>query len=146
MSDSEHVGGGGARVVGSAASALVPGARCVKHPARAATGTCARCGDYLCGLCGRRVADRLHCVECATRVTREHSARASAALVLGLIGACGVFVVAPAALLLAVLELQAIAGGAAPIGGRGLARAGVVLGAAGVLMPLSAALVWWLAR
>ena len=78
--------------------------------------------------------------------TREHSARASAALVLGLLGACGLFVVAPAALTLALLELQAIADGAAPIGGRGLARAGVVLGAAGVLMPLSAALVWFLAR
>lgn len=130
----------------SAASALVPGARCVQHSSRAATGVCARCGDYLCGLCGRRVGDRLHCQGCAARVTREHSPRASAALVIGLLGACGIFVVAPAALVLAVLELQAIAGGAAPIGGRGLARAGAVLGAAGVLMPLSAVLVWWLAR
>ena len=60
-------------------------------------------------------------------MTREHSARASAALVLGLLGASGLFVLAPAALALALLELQAIAGGAALIGGRGMARAGAVL-------------------
>jgi hypothetical protein len=146
MTDSGQLGGERGRPIGAAASALVPGARCAKHAARAATGTCARCGDYLCGLCGLRVGERLHCQSCAARVTREHSARASAALVLGLLGACGLFVVAPAALTLAVLELQAIASGAAPIGGRGLARAALALGAAGVLMLLSAVLVWSLAR
>src|SRR5262245_34415577 len=92
----------------SAAAALQPGARCAAHAARAATGVCSRCGDYLCGLCGKRVSERLHCPRCAERVLREHSPRAVRAFVLGLCGVHGLFVLAPIALALAVAELGAI--------------------------------------
>jgi hypothetical protein len=125
---------------------LQPGARCAAHQARPATGVCARCGDYLCGACGRRIGDRLHCGTCAERVTREHSRRALRAFVFGLCGVHGLFPLAPVALALAAAELSAIRAGEAPVGGSGFARAGLVLGIAGVLMPVSAALVWYLAK
>src|SRR5690349_12002555 len=64
-------------------SALLPGARCAKHVQRMATGVCSRCGDYLCGLCGRRVELSLCCEGCAEHLTREHSPRAFRAFVLG---------------------------------------------------------------
>jgi len=130
----------------SAASALLPGARCAKHGNRAATGVCTRCGDYLCGGCGRRVAERLYCGGCAERITIEHSRRAVYALVFGLCGVHGLFPFAPAALVLAGLELGAIRAGEAPPGGTGIARAALWLGLCGVVMPLSAALVWMAAR
>ena len=69
----------------SAASALLPGAKCRTHAQRPATGVCARCGDYLCGLCGARVGMRLHCTGCARRTIGEHSPRAVYALVIGLV-------------------------------------------------------------
>ena len=150
MGDSDESSVGRARARGTvssaAASALVPGARCAMHAERPATGTCARCGDYLCGLCGRRVGPRLHCQGCAERVSREHSRRAATAFVLGLLGVHGLFLLAPAAFALASLELQAIAAGAAPVGGRGLARTALALGACGVCIPLSAALIWFATR
>jgi hypothetical protein len=125
----------------SAASALMPGARCARHD-RSATGVCGRCGDYLCGGCGRRVAERLYCSACAERLTHEHSARAVHALVLGLLGVVGLFFLAPAALVLASMELTAIRSGQAPLGGRGLAAAGLILGLCGVAMVASAALLF----
>jgi hypothetical protein len=127
---------------GSTASALLPGARCAKHGERPATGVCGRCGDYLCGLCGRRVGDRLHCAGCAERSAMEHSRRAAQALVLGLCSVHGLFLLAPLSLSLSLRELSAIRAGEAPEGGRDLARAGLWLGALGLAMPLSAALVW----
>ncbi len=130
----------------TSASALMPGARCAKHDSRPATGVCGRCGDYLCGLCGRRVGERLYCAGCAERLTTTHSRRAVYALVLGLLGVHGLFVLAPVALVLGGLELGAIREGDAPVGGTGLARAGLWLGAAGVAMPISALLVWLAVR
>jgi hypothetical protein len=124
-----------------AASALLPGARCARHD-RPATGVCGRCGDYLCGGCGRRVAERLYCMACAERITSEHSPRAVHAFVLGLLGVVGLFFLAPAAVVLASMELTAIRGGEAPLGGRGLARAGLLFGAIGVAMVASGALLW----
>jgi hypothetical protein len=126
----------------SAASALVPGARCATHGQRAATGVCGRCGDYLCGSCGQRVGERLYCIACAQRSTSEHSRRSLHALLLGLVGVHGVFVLAPVALTLATLELGAIRAGEAPVGGAGFARAGVLLGSLGIAMPVSALLAW----
>jgi hypothetical protein len=128
------------------ASALQAGARCAKHSARAATGVCARCGDYLCGACGRRVAERLYCDACAQRLVGEHSKRSVHALVLGLLGMHGLFFLAPVALVLSGLELGAIRSGEAPLGGRGLARAGLVLGTCGIAIPVSALLLWWVTR
>ncbi|ADO67839.1 B-box zinc finger protein [Stigmatella aurantiaca] len=42
-------------------------ARCATHPEEAATGTCARCGTFLCGLCTRTVLGRVYCGPCAER-------------------------------------------------------------------------------
>jgi len=125
---------------------LLPGARCAVHASRPATGVCNRCGDYLCGLCGRRVGDRLHCPGCAERLTREHSKRALRAFTLGLCGVHGLFFLSPIALVLALVELSAIRNGDAPVGGSGFARAAFVLGACGIVMPLAALLVFWLGR
>lgn len=125
----------------SAASALMPGARCARHD-RPATGVCGRCGDYLCGGCGRRVGERLYCSACADRITTEHGSRAVTAFVLGLLGVIGLFFLAPAALVLASMELTAIRAGESPLGGRGLARAGLLLGACGSAMLASGALLW----
>jgi len=125
-----------------AASALVPGARCAKHAERPATGVCSRCGDYLCGLCGRRVGDALQCSSCAERGATEHSRRAAQALVLGVCAVHGLFLLAPLALSLALRELSAIGRGEAPAGGRDLARVGLWLGSLGLAIPLSIALVW----
>ena len=130
----------------SAAHVLLPGARCAKHGNRTATGVCGRCGDYLCGGCGRRVGERLYCSGCAERITVAHSRRAVYAFVFGLCGVHGLLPLAPAALVLAGLELGAIRDGEAPEGGRGIARAALWLGLCGLLMPLSAALVWIAAR
>jgi hypothetical protein len=130
----------------SAASALQAGARCAVHAEKAATGVCGRCGDYLCGLCGRQVGEGLNCVRCAERVGREHSPRAIRAFVFGLCAVHGLFPLAPVALVLALAELSAIAAGEAPVGGSGFARAGLALGAAGLAMPIGGALVWWLTQ
>ena len=127
----------------SAARALVPGARCAKHEARAATGVCARCGDYLCGACGLRVDDRLCCSPCAERLTREHSRRSSLTFLFALLSVHGVFPLAPVALVMAAAELAAIRAGHAPVGGRGLARAGVALALCSLAMAISGALVIW---
>jgi hypothetical protein len=130
----------------SVASALQAGARCAAHGERAATGVCSRCGDYLCGACSQRVGERLSCARCAERVVREHSPRSIRAFVLGLCGVHGLFFLAPVALVLALTELSAISAGAAPVGGIGFARGGLVLGAIGLLMPIGFGLVWWLTR
>lgn len=126
------------------ASPLLPGARCASHD-RPATGLCARCGDYLCGACGLRVDDRLYCRGCATRLTAEHSRRATYALVTGLLAMHGVFPLAPVALVLGGSELAAIRAGEAPLGGRLIARAGLVLGACGLAIPVSVLLLWFAA-
>jgi hypothetical protein len=126
----------------SPAGALLPGAVCAKHAERAATGVCGRCGDYVCGACGRATGERLYCEGCAQRFTHGHSKRAVHALVLGLLGVHGLFVLAPVALTLASLELSAIRSGEAPLGGTGLARAGLALGACGIAIPISVLLVW----
>ncbi|MDH5670856.1 MAG: hypothetical protein OEZ06_01845 [Myxococcales bacterium] len=120
----------------SAVARVLPaGARCPRHPERGATGVCFRCGDYLCGACAARVQERLHCPGCASRVRDEHSPRSSRVLVFGLMSAHGIFVLAPFAVVMGLLELQAIAAGDAPLGGLWLTRAGVWLGLCGVAMP-----------
>ncbi len=49
--------------------ASVASDRCALHPERAAAGTCARCGSFMCGECSSpEVA--LHCASCAERLSR----------------------------------------------------------------------------
>lgn len=126
----------------ASAQALSPGARCATHGERGATGLCHRCGDYLCGLCARRLAGRLFCAKCATRLTEGHAPRAARALVLGLLGVHGLFFLAPVAAVLGALELRAIGAGESPLGGRGAALAAFWLGLCGIAMPLSIAAVF----
>lgn len=76
-----------------------------------------------------------------TQLTRGHGPRAAHALVLGLLGVHGLFLLSPVALVLGALELGAIRAGESPVGGRGAARAGLVLGLCGIAMPLSILLV-----
>jgi hypothetical protein len=116
---------------------LGAGARCPRHPARAATGVCQRCGDFLCGGCARRLDTRLYCEGCAARLATGHSPRSTHALVLGVLSVHGLFFLAPVAAVLGALELGAIRQGEAPLGGTWLARAGLVLGLCGVAMPVS---------
>jgi hypothetical protein len=129
-----------------ASRALQPGARCAKHANRAATGLCARCGDYLCGACGRRVAERLYCADCAARLTAEHSRRATYAFVLGLASIHGLFPLAPVALVISGMELTAIQAGEAPLGGQILARAGLIFALCALAIPIGALLLLWGAR
>jgi hypothetical protein len=103
---------------------------------------CGRCGDYLCGACGRRVGERLYCADCATRLTAEHSPRSTHAFVLSLLSIHGLFPLAPVALVLASLELAAIRAGQAPLGGRILAYAGLIFASSALAMPITALLVW----
>jgi hypothetical protein len=124
-----------------AASALLPGARCASHD-RPATGLCSRCGDYLCGACGRRVGARLCCGACAGRLREEHSGRSVLAAVLGMLGVLGLLFLSPVALVVASAELRAIRAGQAPLGGLGLARAGLIFGGCGLAMAASAVAVW----
>jgi hypothetical protein len=126
----------------SPAGSLSPGAVCAKHAARAATGVCGRCGDFVCEACGRPSGERLYCEGCAERVASEHGKRAVHAFLLGLLGVHGLFVLSPVALTLALLELSAIRSGDAPLGGAGLARAGLALGACGIAIPISVLLAW----
>lgn len=125
---------------------LPPGARCPRDVERAATGLCARCGDYVCGSCARRVDDRSYCPPCAERLTSDHSPRAIRAFVLGAIGVHGLFFLSPVALALAISELRAIEAGESSRAGRTFARIALGLGIAGLVMPLSVGAVWWLAR
>lgn len=117
--------------------ALAPGALCARHPERAATGRCHACGTHLCGLCARRLADRLYCEACADRTTRGHGSRAARAFVLGVLGVHGLFFLGPIAAVLGALELAAIRAGRSPVGGRGIARAALALGLCGIAMPVS---------
>ena len=123
----------------AASSGLVPGAACARHPQRVATGVCARCGDYLCGLCGRGVEGRLYCVPCAERLSSEHGRRAVHALAVGLASVHLLFFLGPVAIALGGLELWEIRAGKSAQGGRGMALAGVLLGSASLLMAAGAA-------
>lgn len=134
------------RVSVAASRGLVPGAACARHAQRVATGVCTRCGDYLCGLCGKRVEARLYCPPCAERLGSEHGRRATYAFVLGLSAVHLLFFLAPIAIALAVLELWEIRAGQSPLGGRGLALAGLWLGVAALLMAGSSVALFFVWR
>jgi hypothetical protein len=134
-----------ARGVTHAPSGLSPGAACARHAQRVATGVCSRCGDYLCGSCGKRVDDRLYCPPCAERLGSEHGPRAALAFLVGLASVHFLFFLAPIAIALSVLELWEIRAGQSATGGRGLAVGGLVLGVAALLMAASTlvlVLIW----
>jgi hypothetical protein len=49
----------------------VGGTTCPRHPAESATFLCARCGDFLCGLCARSINGKPYCPLCGPRVGAE---------------------------------------------------------------------------
>ena len=70
-------------------------------------------------------------------LTSGHGPRAARALVLGLLGVHGLFFLSPIAAVLGAIELSAIRDGQSPVGGRGAARAALVLGLCGIAIPIS---------
>jgi len=105
-------------------------ARCATHAQALAVGACARCGTFLCATCGVPFEGEVVCGACFERHVREPraSSQAWASLYLGLAGlTCG-FVPGLVGLVLAYRELERIRLGAAPSGGRPLAKAGQLLG------------------
>ena len=114
---------------------LDAGARCATHVDRQATDTCARCGNFVCTACSEYVDYQTYCSACAPRFSTkgEHSSRASAALVLGLLSLM-IFCLPLAipAVILGHLETAAIERGESPPGGRNLARGGLILGWIGI--------------
>ncbi len=91
---------------------------------------CHRCGTFLCSACGAPFESQVLCWACFARTAREPraSSQAWACLYLGLAGLLCGFVPGLVGLVLAHRELERIASGEAPLGGRALARAGRLLG------------------
>ena len=122
---------------------LETGARCATHVDRQATDTCARCGNFVCGACSEHIELQAYCGACAPRFDTkgEHSTRAVAALVLGLLSLM-IFCLplAVPAVILGHMETAAIDRGESPAGGRNLARGGLILGWIGVAGTVVAAL------
>lgn len=87
------------------------------------------------------------CGRCAERTLDEHSPRSVYALVLGLLAVVPpLHILAPIGLVLSLLELFAIRDRAAPLGGRGLARVGLIGSVLGIAMPMSAVLAYLATR
>jgi hypothetical protein len=102
---------------------------CAAHPARVATGTCARCGAFRCEACGNNPFFKDHCGACVERVAGKASSRAMAAVIVGGLGlACYCPPVGIVALVLGNAELAAIDRGEASEAGRTYAQAGRIMG------------------
>lgn len=123
---------------------LDAGALCATHVERPATDTCARCGNFVCGWCSEQIELETYCRACAPRFSTkgEHSSRAIAALVLGLLSLM-IFCLPLSipAVILGHMETAAIDRGESPPGGRNLARGGLILGWIGVAGTAIAVLV-----
>jgi hypothetical protein len=106
------------------------GFRCATHGDAPAVGACQRCGTFLCQQCAVPFENDVVCGACLERHARapEASPRAWASLFLGLAGLTCAFVPGIVGLVLAYRELQSIARGESPSGGRALASAGRLLG------------------
>lgn len=102
---------------------------CPAHPAASAVAICSRCGKFVCGDCLELAGEAPLCVECFERASGGlASRRATASMVLGLVGlSCG-FLPGVVGLVLARRELRAIDRSEAPTAGRRRARVGFVLG------------------
>ena len=135
---------------GAATAKLEDSAVCARNPEAAAIARCAECGAPVCFTCARAEEGRgVLCPDHAGRAAQPApeaavalpalacpSLRAKFALGLGIAGALTfelLALVPLAALILAWLELKAIAAGEAPAAGGRFAWVGLVLGAAGVL-------------
>jgi len=112
---------------------------CPTHPAASAVAICGRCGKFVCGECLELAGESPLCLECLERARGgPASRRATASMVLGLVGLLCGFVPGVVGLLLARRELRAIERSEAPTAGRGRAKVGWVLGALNLAFLLAA--------
>lgn len=119
---------------------------CAVHAGVEAVVTCERCGAFACAECMHltdTVPSQTLCTACFQRFFGEKaSGRAVLALVLGIIGISGCFILGLPTLWLASVELAAIERGEAPAKGRNLALGArwlaiaqfVILGLIGLLV------------
>jgi hypothetical protein len=114
---------------------------CPTHPAASAVAICSRCGRFVCGDCLELTGETPLCLECHERASGAvASRRATASMVLALMGLCCGFAPGVVGLVLARRELQAIERGEAPLAGLSRARAGFILGGLDAVLLLFAIL------
>ena len=112
---------------------------CPTHPSASAVAICGRCGRFVCGDCLELAGESPLCLECHQRASGGlASRRATAAMVLGILGLCCGFVPGLVGLVLARQELRAIGRGEAPAAGSRRARVGFVLGVLNLAFLLAA--------
>lgn len=114
-------------------------ARCPKHQAPA-TGTCARCGGFVCDACSKWQAEQRLCGTCFARLGEKPSREANLALLLSTFGLClgvpGLF-----GLVLAQRELGRIRRGESSAAGEANATLARAIGVVSLVM-LALGVVW----
>lgn len=122
-------------------------AYCPEHAEAPALETCARCGRFLCTACTVRRQGGVYCVECVNRLQLPEDGPApsgpdeSASLLsfytvlLGGLSFC-IPLLGLIAVPMGAWELARIRAGSTPVGGRFMARTGIVLGSLSVALYL----------
>ncbi|GMU58717.1 MAG: hypothetical protein AMXMBFR34_04800 [Myxococcaceae bacterium] len=118
---------------------VTPAAVCQPHQAPA-TGTCARCGVFVCDGCTKWQAEKRLCAGCFSRLGEKPSKEANLALLLSTFGLClgvpGIF-----GLWLAQRELGRIRRGESPAAGEANALLARTIGVVSLVM-LAFGVVW----
>lgn len=132
-------------------------AYCSEHTRAPALETCARCGRFICADCTARRQGSAYCVECVNRLQLPEDGPVSSgpeenasilsfyAALLGGLSFC-IPMLGLVAVSLGAWELARIRSGSAPVGGRLMARAAIVLGSlsvAAALLVISFAFDLW---
>lgn len=113
--------------------AELAGATCPQHQGVLAVDLCERCGRFVCGECVSLRADKTWCVDCAGKPAGP-SRRATAALVIAVVGfLCGT-PLSLVAIVLGLIEQRAIERGDASADGLPRAKWAVRLGVAQVIL------------
>jgi hypothetical protein len=88
-----------------------------------------------------------YCQDCFPKVSKksEHSTRATAALVCGIIGLNACIFLAVPAIVLGHMEIAAIDRGESPFAGRNLAKGGMILGYIGTALSVLLVLIFLVA-
>lgn len=106
-------------------------ARCALHPTFKSSGTCDRCGAFVCFQCETLNEGKRFCPPCAKKMVQpliRGSDQAYTAVVLSVLGLHCMFPLGLIGLALAYMEQGRIDRGEAPEAGRGLVRAAKVCG------------------
>lgn len=108
--------------------------RCVEHQVEA-TGLCARCGRFGCGVCLSTVSGEPWCRECLARPEARltPSPESKQALLVALLGLHGVVVLLPVAVWVARRELDRITARASPEAGRPWANGALAIALFGLV-------------